>query len=196
MPVAMTCISDNARAEMIIMNNEFSLPSNQRAVLDAFVGTGRLHGLPAPLADWSGTRVIRPGDRCPVLRQGNGTVWLQEAVWGHRTAESKELITKVCPFGVQSAWPCLVPMSWREPDDDQGKWGLIAGFWRPADQRNPESFRVLTRVSDLSSNAPESRKVLAIDRQHWLDWVDPQRTNSLLYKKAWMNGFMVEAVPA
>ena len=41
----------------------------------------------------------------------------------------------------------------------------------------------------------ESRKVLAIDRQHWLDWVDPQRTNSPLYKKAWMNGFVAETPP-
>ena len=44
-----------ARAETIYMTNEFALPSDQRAVLDAFVGAGRLHGLPAPLADWSGT---------------------------------------------------------------------------------------------------------------------------------------------
>ena len=180
---------------MTTMDIEFSLPADQRAVLDAFVGVGRLHGLPAPLTSWSGTRAIRAGDRCPVLRQGNGTVRLEEAVWGHRNAESKELITKVCPFGVQSAWPCLIPMSWRGSGDGEGQWDLIAGFWRPADQRNRESFRVLTRVSDLSSSAPESRRVLPIDRQHWLDWVDPQRTNSLLYKKAWVNGFLAETMP-
>jgi hypothetical protein len=175
------------------MTYEFALPTDQRAVLNAFVGVGRLHGLPSPLPTWSGHRVIRPGDRCPVLRQGNGTVWLQEAVWGRRTAESKELTAKVCPFGLQSAWPCLVPMSWRGQSGDAKQWALIAGFWAPADRHNPESFRVLTRVSDLASNTPASHKVLAIDRQHWLDWVDPQKTNSLLYQKAWMGGFIVEA---
>jgi hypothetical protein len=181
---------------MITMNNEFCLPSNQRAVLDAFVGAGRLHGLPAPLADWLGARVIRPGDRCPVLRQGNGTVWLQEAVWGHRTAESKQLITKVYPFGTPSAWPCLIPISWCRSGDGEEQWDLIAGFWRKADHLNEGSFCVLTQVSDLSSRAPESRRVLPIDRQHWLDWVDPQKTNVWMYENGWQGGFIMEALPA
>lgn len=178
------------------MDIEFSLPSDQRAVLDSFVGVGRVHGLPAPLTSWSGPRAIRAGDRCPVLRQGNGTIRLDEAVWGHRNAESKALITKVCPFGLPSAWPCLIPMSWRETGDGKEQWDLIAGFWRPADQRNEASFRVLTRVSDLTSIVSDSRRVLPIDRQNLLDWVNPQLTNIWMYKKAWRGGFTVEAASA
>src|ERR1700722_178352 len=161
------------------MNTEFLLPAAQHPMLDAFLADGRLRGAVSPCASWMAARAIRAGDRCPVVSQGDGTVWLQEAVWGHSSAESSELTTTASPDGPQSAWRCLVPMVWSGHPDKP--WCLVAGFWRQEDRRDPESFVVLTRPASSGTG----QRVLMIDPQHWLDWLNPQLDKRWLYAKSW-----------
>jgi putative SOS response-associated peptidase YedK len=176
------------------MSIEFTLPSAQDEVLNAFPIDGRLRGAISPCRSWKEARTIRAGDMCPVFLQGNGTAWLKEAVWGYRTAESSELITTASPDGAKSAWPCLVPMRWSR--NSEQPWCLVAGLWRPADQRNPESFVILTRRGDQSADTAERPRVLLVEQQYWPDWVNPQLDNRWLHERPWGTGFISEAVPA
>ena len=174
---------------------EFDLPSDQHKVLEGLSEGHRLRDTPKPSAIWTPNRTIRPGDRAPVLRQGSGTVLVGDAMWGRLDVQSLEHVTQLNPAGLQSAWPCLIPMSsyvWdvegsdpaqadggaRRVEASMRSWVLAAGFWRPADQRNAESFVALTRPT---ANAGKGQELIIIGRQYWLAWLDPQNDNRWLY---------------
>lgn len=174
---------------------EFELPHDQSAVLGCLSEGHRLRDVPKPSMTWTGNRAIQPGDRAPVLRQGSGTVLVTDAVWGRLDVHSGERMTQLNPAGVQSAWPCLIPMSaysWEAAhtdgahgDDgrrlapvDEDEWFLAAGFWRPADQRNAESFVALTRAT---ANSGRGKELIVVPPAYWLAWLDPQNDNHWLY---------------
>ncbi len=62
-------------------------------------------------------------------------------------------------------------------------WFLVAGFWRPADRRNAESFVALTRAAERTFAGNGARQLMTVERERWLDWIDPQKDNRWLYDK-------------
>jgi putative SOS response-associated peptidase YedK len=130
---------------------------------------------------------IWPTDVAPIVRLAPAGVEIAQIRWGFRAPRPKA--PPVINFRSEGRrferGRCLVPASWfyefRGAKAPKEKWKFtktgddwfcFAGLWRPANDRGPEAFTLLTTEPGRDVAPVHNRQMVVLDRADWATWLD------------------------
>src|SRR4051812_31048281 len=190
------------------MCNDYGNKIPYSAYLDAFSHTKLRISAPGGPPNLEPRDDIWPTDVAPIIRLGENSAELVQLRWGFPPGRPKgppvinmRSEKRRFPHG-----RCLVPASRfyeftgkRSPKDKwrftkAGEdWFCIAGLWRPGEGTAP-GFTMLTCEPGPDVAPIHDRQVVVLDREQWLQWLDPDSSEAELLKPTPAGSLQVQKV--